>query len=360
MNPLAFTSKSKIASHLLKQLSLDNLVASVSWLNDLNYLQNKDNNYYMNFGNIEILTFPIETQIQKASIQFYQIQKALNAQTVISVGDINDVEFMAGMKTLSPNSFKWIHYLTNFDQTKIEVLKLMDKIIPCNLQIQNELSHINIQSQVIEFFPQENQFKNLNLKERQEKFTIMNSSKNNSISNLGCFIEAVSIVKNKIDNFNVYLHTEEQGDLDIKSLIKKYNCEDIIGIPQKYLNFQDGLSQEEYIIKLNQAYSYIDCSCLSSTHLRLKQAQLCGCNTVSLNNFNNYKIDSYKYISYNNIELQMASSKDLANVIYLQYLCWKYNKNDLNVKFDTDFIFKIKKVIEESLKINNEIKLEQI
>lgn len=366
ISPQLFTSQSKVALNLLNNLSKNNLVASVSWLNNLDYLEEKKQNYYYN----NHVVFPISNMIDKSAVEFYEINKALKANIVISIGSIEDVEFICGIKTLDKNCFKWIHYLTEeINEEKTDVLKLIDKIVVCNQNIHKQLLNVNIFSDINYFTADENVFVDKKLEQRKNNFSIINSSQNNSISNIGCFIEACSFVKDKIPNLKIYLNTSEYGDLDINKLIKKYNLEKIIELPNCLIDYNNGLKEENYINILNKCSLFIDCSCKSSINLRCLEASLTGCKCAmpKYSSLGDYKINGVKYISYNNKDLFICSPESLSDIIYSSYLTWKYNTdlnltelNKINKIKLIDFNNNFNKYINEVLIDKNEINIDII
>lgn len=171
-------------------------------------------------------------------------------------------------------------------------------------------------------------------------------------------------------NITGYLHTNinDPGDYDIHNLLKRYDENNCIELPNKCISVNEGLTDEELNIEYNKSNIIIDCSVRSATALNIMEAAATGCipvisNTGSLKEFVSelpeefrYIVKGEKFIGEREEELQIVSMDDLVDKINNLYDLWFEDKEkykllsqryiDLAKKYDVDiFLNKINKGI---------------
>jgi glycosyltransferase involved in cell wall biosynthesis len=226
--------------------------------------------------------FPFNNRNPKtASPQLYEIVSKYNPDVVLSIGsDYNEVDALFAIKSLNPDMFKWIHILTldaiPIKDTYYDLFSKIDYMISTNQigmdetdifpNLQKEKCLVGVNPEIFNFSPQ---------KENNDTLKILCCGKNSQATGIGSLIKA----SQNLNNCEIYCNLVEVnlGDYDLELLKKRYDKNNIIKFPEKYVGLNDGFSDIEMNEIYNNSDIFVDVSVRSATGMCLLEALSAGC-----------------------------------------------------------------------------------
>ena len=115
-SPYLLVRDAKIHADIIDKLYSNNIqVTSVVWNHDTNYfIPDSDGKlYYESKGNYKIPLYAIDYRLQTASVQVYDLMKMVQPDIVVTIGSYEECSFLAAIKMMYPNIFKWISVYTS-------------------------------------------------------------------------------------------------------------------------------------------------------------------------------------------------------------------------------------------------------
>jgi len=389
-SPYIHTRGGRINSFLLSNFKKQHDVISVVWHHDINYFVADDGKYtYNKDEEIVSILYPIfhpkkNPFKEKATIALYEIIKQEQPDIVLSIGDIDETDFLHSIKQLI--DFKWIGIFTIASSSdilnpdKMDFLESVDFAIHTNKKVKNDWDQYIKKNNIVinsKYYPIGINFDKFYRDEliNKDKFIVLNCSKNSQYSNLPAFIEGFAKFYNKQPDVEAYLHTNinDPGNYNILWLLEKNNMQDVIKLPEKYASFKDNISDEELNSLYNRSCVLVDCATRSATGLCVKEAIRAGCvplvteNSGAISEFvkdQHLKIKSERFIGENEEDLYIASIDDISNKLKVLYRLWKYNKKYFiegsnrivdEVKNINDLLKYLECVFEEIFKENKKV-----
>jgi len=225
-----------------------------------------------------------------ASPRIYELMKEFQPNVVLSMGGYEDTRFIAAIKGLYPNLFKWVAYLT-IDSGPIpsqnkEAFDWMDSVLVSSKTGLKYVKELYEDAELLEYGPDESVFYMENRISIPKEIRVLCCSKNSQTTNIPAFIEAVSMANNSsCGAITGRLHTNifDPGSYDIQSLIERFDKHECISLPTEYVGINDGISDEEMRQMYHNYDVIVDVSVRSSTGISVLEAMSCGCIPV-LNN----------------------------------------------------------------------------
>lgn len=371
-SPYLLTSKAKINDSVLRYLKNKNHeIFSAVWNLDPSWvLKDTDNKFYYEYNNEKICQlFPFNFIYEKSSIQIYEICKIVKPDIILTIGDIQETDFIFAIKSLYPKAFKWINILTldalPVSKNRIETFDFMDGIITTSEFSYNEIKKYSKCPTEYQYFGLNDNFLSAKNNSDDKKLRIFVCGKNNNSSNLGAVFTGLK--ENK--EIEVYMHTNtgDNGDYDFYELQKRYNTNFLL--PEKYVGINDGLPENELINEYCKSDIVVDLSVRSSVGSSLMEGMSCGCIPVGNNGciigeiLENYTKLAKKELMYFDIdELAVESNEyigEFNEVFYVsnpenfknKMLRFKHMKKYFNKKFN--ILKEISKKLTENYKRND-------
>lgn len=291
--------------------------------------------------------YPVFNVGEGAATKLYDVVKKLQIDTILSIGDFNEVEYIYAVKSLEKKNLEWINILNNgsvpINENKKELIDSIDYHILLNEATEEEFNRLNVPESKYSLQRWGSVFSNEPPKTKNEKFGIACIAKNNNQSNLGCFIKAIAILNTTIDmksDINVYLHTDlyDNGDYDIEGLIEREGVSEIIDLPDEFIGINDGLSDSDFKNKINNYNLIVDCSCQSSTGISVLDGMALGLiplvSRVGIlkqidkelskisTDINQFSINGLDFVASDEKEFFIASDAELAINMKKMYRHW--------------------------------------
>ena len=289
-SPFNNTKLGKMCSQLMCYFRSKGLmVAAAAWDHDTSwYAEDEEGVCWYEFQNQKV--GPVYTVFNKgegASTKLYEVIKKLEIDTVLSIGDFDEIEYIYAVKSLEKKNIEWINILNNgsvpINDNREELFNSIDYHIILNKETEKEFKRLEIDEDKYTLQRWGSIFSNQPSKPKSDKFGVVCVAKNCNQSNLGCFIKAVHglkhcMSKDKMDNMKFYLHTDlyDNGDYDVELLLKRYKVDDIIELPEEFIGVNDGISSSKFAEKLKKYDVIVDCSCQSATGISVLDGMALG------------------------------------------------------------------------------------
>lgn len=386
-SPFNNTKLGRMCSQLMCYLrSKGMMVAVAAWDHDTSwYVEDEEGVCWYEYKNQKV--GPVYTVFnvgEGASTKLYEVIKKLHIDTVVSIGDFNDIEHIYAVKSLEKDNIEWINILNNgsipINDNRKEIISSIDYHILLNRDSVKEFERLGVSTEKYSHIRYGSIFKNEPSKEMSDHFGIVCVAKNCNQSNLGCFIKAISKIKSEDKNIKIYLHTDlyDNGDYDIEYLIDRYGVKDIIELPEEFIGINDGISNEEFKKKIKNYDLIVDCSCQSTTGISVLDGMALGLiplvSNVGILKEIHEKMYDYEHSTYNNLpymingtdfiasdekEFYICDHEKLAISIYYFYLRWK--EGSLNKESKTAQLisqeYDLQKFLENTFKIIKDFQL---
>lgn len=224
--------------------------------------------------------FPFSNKSPSISTpQLYEIIQKYKPEIVISLGDYDEVDALFAIKSLDTDVFKWIHILTldaaPIKDTYFDIFSKIDYLISTNQMgidetsvysnLSKEKCLVGVDSSIFYFSGEK----------INDELKILCCGKNSQSSGIASVINASQYLK----NCEIYCHTGvlDRGDYDLQLLKKRYDKNNIVKFPEKYVGLNDGLTNEEMNKMYNNSDIFIDVSVRSATGMCLLEAMAAGC-----------------------------------------------------------------------------------
>lgn len=342
-SPFLLTKLGRINSDILCYFRVrDYKVATLAWdLDTMWFVPDQDGRiHYEKNGEKVCEIYPLPNSPEESAVQAYEVVKALEPDVVISVGEARETDFVASLKSICPNQFKWINICTAgslpIASQRVEALSQADLSLVTTKAGVADFESKLIPSYYLPYGPSIKLFYPKNLD--KNKFSVINLSKNSTASNTAAFIKAM-VLASRLTNGEVsgYLHSNvnDIGDYDVLSLIDQYGAKDIIRLPEAFVGLNDGIAASDLNDEMNNASVVVDVSVRSATALGVLEAMSTGCfplvtpagalKEVVQNIPSSYRcfVDSVEYIGFDGESCQIASIDSLAEKIKNIYYQWK-------------------------------------
>lgn len=322
-------------------------LATATWHFDSSwYPTDDDGGYYYEYNKKPVCRiFPFINMAEQAMPVLYDIIKDSEPDLVITIGDIQEIDYVHLIKNVIDKKFKWISIATldalPLNENRIESVKEMDKIITISKFAQKELSKYNKETYYIGYGPNDN-FKPLGITNKE--FLAMSMAKNSSANNIGSLIYGLKNFDDKI-----YLHSNinDPGEYNINLLIDRYNLKDKIILPNKFISINDGYTDEELNYKYNNSMLYVDIPVRSASGLTVLEAMRGGCIPIvtkigileeiiedfdiNIEYKNNMYVDSVDYVGFDEEIYKIPDPKDLVKKIHFWKQFKKNNEGEYNL-----------------------------
>jgi len=289
-SPFNNTKLGKMCSQLMCYLrSKGMMVAVAAWDHDTSwYVEDDEGVCWYEYQDQKV--GPVYTVFnvgEGASTKLYDVIKKLEIDTILSIGDFNELEYIYAVKSLEKDNIEWINILNNgsypINDNRSEVINSIDYHILLNEFSKKEFRRMGISEEKYVYLRYGSKFVNASPKPKGDKFGIACVAKNCNQSNLGAFIKAVQFFSNyysvkQENNFKVYLHTDlyDNGDYDIEYLLERYGVKDVIELPEDFIGINDGVSDQDLKDKLINYDLIVDCSCQSATGISVLDGMALG------------------------------------------------------------------------------------
>lgn len=391
-SPFNNTKLGKMCSQLMCYLrSKGMMVAVAAWDHDTSwYVEDEEGVCWYEYQSQKV--GPVYTVFnvgEGAATKLYDVIKKLQIDTVLSIGDFSEVEYIYAVKSLEKDNIEWINILNNgsvpINDNRSELIDSIDYHILLNEDSRRELIRMGIPDKKYSYLKYGSKFTNEGPKPESDKFGIACVAKNSNQSNLGAFIRAVQFFSSyysvkQEDNFKVYLHTDlyDNGDYDIEYLLERYGVKDIVELPEEFIGVNDGISDQDLKDKLINYDLIIDCSCQSATGISVLDGMALGLiPVVSLvgalkeiaSNINltsepsalglPFIVNGNSFIAADEKEFYIISDVQLSLSMYNFYSSWKKNglKNLSLAAQNTSKEYNLQSFLENTHKIIKDFKL---
>jgi len=289
-SPFNNTKLGKMCSQLMCYLrSKGMMVAVAAWDHDTSwYVEDEEGVCWYEYQNQKV--GPVYTVFnvgEGAATKLYDVIKKLQIDTVLSIGDFSEVEYIYAVKSLEKDNIEWINILNNgsipVNDNRSELIDSIDYHILLNEETEKEFKRLEIGKDKYSLQKWGSVFSGESAKKPTDKFGVACVAKNCNQSNLGCFITTVQLLKNclpqeKFNNMKFYLHTNlyDGGDYDIEYLLERYDVKDCIELPEDFIGMNDGISDSSLKEKLQNYDVIVDCSCQSATGISVLDGMALG------------------------------------------------------------------------------------
>ena len=213
-SPFNNTKLGKMCSQLMCYFRSKGLmVAAAAWDHDTSwYTEDEEGVCWYEFQNQKV--GPVYTVFNKgegASTKLYEVIKKLEIDTVLSIGDFDEIEYIYAVKSLEKKNIEWINILNNgsvpINDNREELFNSIDYHIILNKETEKEFKRLEIDEDKYSLQRWGSIFSNQPSKPKSDKFGVVCVAKNCNQSNLGCFIKAVHGLrhctpKDKMDNID--------------------------------------------------------------------------------------------------------------------------------------------------------------
>ncbi len=210
----------------------------------------------------------------------FEIMKMTHPNVVITVGNCDETSFLWSIKSVYPNLFKWIAVVptgTDFVSEKYRLaMSYADKVIVTTQTALASFKNVKTVSEYVPYGPCHKTFYSI---QQPTDFAVLNMGKNSQTSNVPAFLKAIaqSGVKGTL-----HTNIDDEGEYNVRGLIKRYNVGHLLVLPSKYLSMREGLGD----IQVNELYNrhnvIVECSLQSTTALTALEAMSAGCLPVGM------------------------------------------------------------------------------
>lgn len=225
--------------------------------------------------------FPFSNRSPNISTpQLYEIIQRYKPSVVLSLGDFHEVDALFAIKSLDPDAFKWIHILTldaiPIKDTYSDIFYKIDYLISTNQMGIDETSvYPNLPKEKCLVGVDPSIFYFSGEKINDDELKILCCGKNSQSTGIASVINASQY----LNNCEIYCHVgvHDAGDYDLETLKKRYDKNNIVKFPEKYVGLNDGLTNEEMNKMYNNSDIFIDVSVRAATGMCLLEAMAAGC-----------------------------------------------------------------------------------
>jgi glycosyltransferase involved in cell wall biosynthesis len=288
--PYLITSRSKINSLVLQLLyAQGHQVSGAVWGHDKNYfLPENDGKFYYRFANAgtehKIPLNPFDRD-GKESVSLYEFINALSPDVVVTVGDYNDFLYMKAIKHFGKD-FKWLFVLTNYispiNEESTELLDHVDGVL-CSSEFGYRTIREFCSTDLIGYEYVGANRGSFYLQDiEHDKFRIMATGKAHQIDNLPVVMEAVAMVRQKID-VELYIHASlyDPGDYNLEHISLRFDPnKEFIRFPDKYVSLCEGIEPLELATEMNKSDIFVSAPLASATSISVFDALACGCHPI--------------------------------------------------------------------------------
>lgn len=212
------------------------------------------------------------------------IMKRVQPQVVITIGEYHESTQIWPVKATYPHLFKWVAIVpegtATINEHFKEQLEYADVIITTsNTAAQQLRALVGCPVEMIPYGPDVAAFQPLGL--LPDDFGVMTVGRNIQMSNLPAFIRGVS----QAEGIEGYIHTnmDDVGDNDLRLLLRRYKCEEKIGLStQKFISIREGVSEVFLNELYNRYHAFVSCSMQSATALTMLEAMATGCVPIGM------------------------------------------------------------------------------
>ena len=391
-SPFNNTKLGKMCSQLMCYLRSKGLMVAVAaWDHDTSwYVEDEEGVCWYKYQDQRV--GPVYTVFnvgEGAATKLYEVVKALEIDTILSVGDFSEVEYVYAIKSLEKKNIEWINILNNgaspINDSRKEIIDSIDYHILLNDESVREFKRIGVPEEKYTRQKYGSRFINQPIRDKTDTFGIACVAKNSNQSNLGCFIKAIGELKEfygiNSEKVNIYLHTDlyDGGDYDIEYLIKRYGVQDIIELPEEFIGANDGLSDDKFKNKLINYDLIVDCSCQSATAISVLDGMALGLiplvshvgalkeivmEMLEYNRSKNsrdlpHAINGNDFVAADEKEFYICDHMDLAIKMWSYYLEWKENglENMYQESQDASMRYDLQVFLENTFKIIKDFQL---
>jgi glycosyltransferase involved in cell wall biosynthesis len=331
-SPYLLTRNGRINRDVIYSLSQQHYVESLVYSHDPTYfLPSETGAHYLTRGEDRISRlhpfFGEKGAMPKFSLD---IMKLVQPNVVVTIGSYAETTDIWAVKAMYPHLFKWVAVLTEggtvINEHYKEAVGYADFIVTTSQSARQAVkSLVPVPCEYLPYGPDTEVFKPLD-DAIPEEFGFITSGKNKQTSNLGCLIRAIA----KTPGSEAYIHTnvDDIGDYDFRLLLRRYGCEDRIGIPtQKFISVREGVADSFLNELYNRYHAVVDCSMQSATALTMLEAMATGCVPIGVDFGAVGEVvrrmpSEYQFLVPHNIfvgpreeEYAIASENDLAAVL---------------------------------------------
>lgn len=258
-------------------------VESVVWHHDVGYFLPNEVNKHVYHG--EAASFEIHPFLgQKGDLPgfAFEAMKVSQPQVVITIGDYSDTDFIWVIKSLYPNLFKWVAIVPTGTEIVNErhsmAMAYADRIVVTTKAATKAFAAVKAVFQHISYGPSQDAFYGIP-DALPTSLSLLNMGKNSQMSNVPAFIKAVA---ESGTAGTLHTNIDDDGDYDIRCLIKRAGLEERLQLPKKYVSVREGLPLPLVNELYNRHHLIVDCSLQSSTALTMLEAMLTGCIPVGM------------------------------------------------------------------------------
>jgi len=362
-SPYLLTSLGKINSSVINHLkSQDHTVESAVWLHDTSYflVDESDARYYYENPHKVCRLHSLSNLQEKMINQVYDVIKNFQPDIVLTIGDYKETFFIHAIKQKYAKGFKWVAILTmlpHFITPQIkEELSEIDYAICTNKETALAIEKCNISYLYAHPGIDLNKF-TFDGKKDYSKLRIAAALRNNKLSNIGCFLQSLRLLKERNIEFEAILHTniDDAGEHDIPELIRRFDVENSVVLPSKYSSLIHGVSDDYLRDIYSKSCLYVDTAGQSLVGMAVLEAMSCGCipmfgMTLASKDIlyeisdNLCEISSVPFIGEYGHEYRICSPESIANQVESYLLLSKEKKEE-----------KIKKCLEISQRYSNSV-----
>jgi hypothetical protein len=277
-SPYLLVRDAKIHADIIRSFVDKNVgVSSVVWNHDTSYFApDADGKLrYEATQDTKVDLYAIDYRLQTASIQVYDAMKEVQPDVIISIGSHEETSFLAAIKMMYPNLFKWIAIHTNETSGLLynnkEAFEFVDFLVTTSEFAYKETAKVaNIHGQFLSYGPNHNDFY---CTDDTIRSGFLYSARNTLASNLPAYIMSVANC-----GMRAHLHTNlyDVGDYSVDDLMRKYEATNMT-YTTDYCSVRDGISVDAMRKMYNSYNFYLDCGIKSATALSMLEAMSCGC-----------------------------------------------------------------------------------
>ena len=229
-------------------------------------------------------TFPISASPDEAVTAAYEAMKRFQPDVVVTIGDYHETAWMHAIKSLYPQLFKWVAYLTvnslPISREYADALSTADALLASTEEASMAVRDLTgVYCEYAPFGPDPNIFYANDEIADSKEFRVIGTPKNSQSSNIGAWVSSFANGLSDGGGIRALLHTNlnDPGDYAIEELLESYEVEEIIDLPDRYVSVNEGLTDAEMADLYRRHHVVMDLSVRSSTAIGVLEAMACGC-----------------------------------------------------------------------------------